>query len=213
VAGKTSASSVNASSISSGSLDPAGSTNETADAIRSQPRKTMGDDMSKQVVLGIFADESAADAAAHALNAWDDRDDDVKVDAIGILVLDEDGKINTHKLGPRTVGKGAGIGIVLAVLAPPTLLAGALAGGAVGALHKKGLGIDSAERDRIADALGDGRAAVGALLDETQVTAVTLRLRELGGEVQVLRPNDDAVAEVDAVAAAETAEGSAPSAS
>ena len=52
---------------------------------------------------------------------------------------------------------------------------------------------------------------MGALVDETQVTAVSLKLGELGGDVQVLRPSDDAVAEVDAVApeveAAESAEG------
>jgi Protein of unknown function (DUF1269) len=174
----------------------------------------MGDDMSKQVVLGVFPDEPAADTAAHTLKEWDEFDDDVRVNAIGVLVLDKDGKVNTHKLGPRTWGKGAGIGVVLAAISPPTLIAGALAGGALGALHHKGLGIDSAERDRIADELGNGRAAVGALLEESQVTAVTLKLRELGGDVQVLRPSDDAVAEVDAVApeveADETAEGSAP---
>jgi hypothetical protein len=170
--------------------------------------------MSKQIVLGIFPDEAAADAAAHTLKDWDYVDDDVKVNAIGVLVLDDAGKVKTHKLGPRTWGKGAGIGVVLAVIAPPTVVAGALAGGALGALHKKGLGIDGADRDRIAEALGNGGAAVGALMDETQVTAVTLKLRELGGDVQVLRPSDDAVAEVDAAApeveAAETAEGSPP---
>jgi hypothetical protein len=173
--------------------------------------------MSKQVVLGIFPDEPAADSAAHTLKEWDDLDDDVKVNAIGVLVLGDDGTIKAHTLGARTWGKGAGIGVVLAALSPPTLIAGALAGGALGALHHKGLGIDSAERDGLANALGSGRAAVGALVEETQVTAVSLKLRELGGDVEVLRPSDDAVAEVDAVApeveAAETAEGSPPPAS
>jgi hypothetical protein len=161
--------------------------------------------MSKQVVLGILSDELSADSAAQSLKNWDEIDDDVKVNAIGVMVLDESGKLKTHKLGARTAGKGAGIGMVLAALSPPTLLAGALAGGVVGALHHKGLGIDGEERDRIAQALGDGRAAVGALVDETQVRAVTLRLTELGAEVQVLRPSDDAVAEVDAAAADEAA--------
>jgi uncharacterized membrane protein len=156
--------------------------------------------MSKQVVLGIFPDEAAADAAAHALKEWDYVDDDVKVNAIGVLALDDSGKLKTHKLGPRTWGKGAGIGFVLAIVAPPTVVAGAVAGGALGALHKKGLGIDASDRERIAQALGNGQAAVGALMDETQVTAVTLKLRELGGEVQVLQPSDDDVAEVDAAA-------------
>jgi hypothetical protein len=42
--------------------------------------------MSKQIVVGIFPDEAAADAAAHALKEWDYVDDDVKVNAIGVLV-------------------------------------------------------------------------------------------------------------------------------
>ena len=40
-----------------------------------------------------------------------------------MLVLDEDGKFKTQKLGRRSWGKGAGIGVVLAALTPPTLLA------------------------------------------------------------------------------------------
>ena len=80
----------------------------------------------KQVVLGVFADEAAADAAAQSLKDWDKLDDDVKLHAIGVLVLDSDGKVKTHKLGRRAWGKGAGIGVVLAALLPPTLIAGAL---------------------------------------------------------------------------------------
>ncbi len=120
----------------------------------------MGD---KQVVVAIFPDEAAADTAAQSLKDWDKLDDDVKLNAIGMLVLDEDGKIKTQKIGRRSWGKGAGIGVVLAALTPPGLLAGALAGGVLGGLHHKGLGVDSAERDEIADALverpGRGRGA------------------------------------------------------
>src|SRR6476659_10386517 len=118
----------------------------------------------KQVVLAIFPDEAAADTAAQSLKDWDKLDDEVKLNAIGVLVLDENGKVKTQKLGRRSWGKGAGIGVVLAALTPPTLLAGALAGGVLGALHHKGLGIDSDERDQISGALQNGRAAVGALV-------------------------------------------------
>jgi hypothetical protein len=103
---------------------------------------------------------------------------------------------------------------VLAALTPPTLLAGALAGGVLGGLHHKGLGVDSAERDQLKSALESGRAAVGALVAETQASAVSDKLTELGGDTQVLSPSDEAVAEVDAVAsdveAAEAADESAP---
>ncbi|MGN5323981.1 hypothetical protein ACTGNO_22400, partial [Escherichia coli] len=76
----------------------------------------------QHVVLGIFDGEAAADAAVDALKAWDDETVDIKLEAIGVLVVDDDGQIKEHKLGARSGGKGAGIGLVLAVVAPPTLL-------------------------------------------------------------------------------------------
>ena len=157
--------------------------------------------MAKQVVLAIFPDEGAADAAAQSLKDWDKLDPDVKLNAIGVLVLDDNGKVKTHKLGRRSWGKGAGIGVVLAALTPPTLIAGALAGGALGALHHKGLGVDADERDQIANELTDGRAAVGALVTDDQAPAVADQLKVLGGELHVLTPSDEAVEEVDEVAA------------
>jgi len=157
--------------------------------------------MAKQVVLAIFPDEGAADAAAQSLKDWDKLDPDVKLNAIGVLVLDDNGKVKTHKLGRRSWGKGAGIGVVLAALTPPTLIAGALAGGALGALHHKGLGVDADERDQIANELTDGRAAVGALVTDDQAPAVADQLKVLGGELHVLTPSDEAVEEVNEVAA------------
>ena len=85
-----------------------------------------------QVVLGVFADEAAADAAVEALKAWDKASDDVKLTSIGVLVLDEKGELKTHKMGSRSKAKGAGIGLVLAVVAPPTLLAGVVGGAVLG---------------------------------------------------------------------------------
>jgi uncharacterized membrane protein len=165
----------------------------------------------KQVVLAIFKDEAAADAAVETLKQWDKADDDIKLNAIGVLVLDDKGKIKTHKLGRRSTGKGAGIGLVLAVIAPPTLLAGVLGGGVLGALHHKGLGIADDERDRLAAQLGDGKAAVGVLAADIDATAVSAKLTELGGSAEVITVSEEAVAEVDEAApAVEAAEASAP---
>jgi uncharacterized membrane protein len=55
--------------------------------------------MAKEVVLAFFADEAAADTAVGSLKAWDKLDDDVKLNAIAVLAIDEDGKIKTEKLG------------------------------------------------------------------------------------------------------------------
>ena len=42
-----------------------------------------------QVVLAIFKDEAAADAAVESLKAWDKASDEVKLTSIGVLVLDD----------------------------------------------------------------------------------------------------------------------------
>jgi predicted flap endonuclease-1-like 5' DNA nuclease len=165
----------------------------------------------RTVVLAFFKDEADADDAVEQMKAWDKWDDDVKLNAIGVLVLDNKGKLKTHKLGKRSVGKGAGIGLVLAVIAPPTLLAGVIGGGILGAFHHKGLGMKGADRDRIAAQLADGRAAVGILVNEDQADAVSTRLSELGGTPESHEVTEEAVAEVEeavpAVEEAETAAG------
>ena len=162
---------------------------------------------SKTVVLAFFNDEPTADDAVEALKSWDKGDDLVKLDAIGVLALDDKGKIKTHKLGKRSVGKGAGIGLVLAVIAPPTLLAGVIGGGLLGAFHHKGLGLKSGDRERIASQLSAGQAAVGVLVNPAIAIDVSAKLTELGGTAEVHEVTEEAVAEVEtAVPAVEAAE-------
>jgi predicted flap endonuclease-1-like 5' DNA nuclease len=162
---------------------------------------------SKTVVLAFFKDEAAADDAVESLKAWDKRDNDVKLSSIGVLVLDDKGKIKTHKLGSRSVGKGAGIGLLLAVIAPPTLLAGVIGGGLLGAFHHKGLGLKAEERDRIAAQLSGGKAAVGVLADAREAEAIQGKLIDLGGTTEVHEVPEEVVAEVEtAVPAVEAAE-------
>jgi large subunit ribosomal protein L21 len=159
------------------------------------------------VVLGFFQSEAEADDAVAQMKEWDKWDDDVKLNAIGVLALDDKGKIKTHKLGKRSVGKGAGIGLLLAIIAPPTLLAGVIGGGVLGALHHKGLGIKAADRERIAAHLAGGRAAVGILVREDQAAAVSTRLTELGGTTESHPVDEDVEAEAaEAAPAVEAAE-------
>jgi uncharacterized membrane protein len=167
----------------------------------------------KQVVLAIFKDEAAADAAVASLKTWDKATDDIKANAIGVLVLDKNGKLKTHKLGKRSTGKGAGIGIALAVIAPASLVAGAIGGGVLGALHHKGLGLDDDERDQIAAQLTDGKAAVGVLAEDVEASDISAKLTELGGSTKVHTLSKEAVAEIDKAApAVEAAEAAAPAA-
>ena len=95
------------------------------------------------VVLAIFSDEASADGAAASL-----KDSGVaKGDAIGVLVLDEQGELKADKVGKRSWGKGAGIGAVVALVTPIGLAAGLIGGGLLGALHHKNLGLNEADRE------------------------------------------------------------------
>lgn len=152
--------------------------------------------MSKNVVLSVFATEAAADAAVESLKAWDKLNDDIKLSAIGVLVLDDKGKVKTHKVGSRSFQKGAGIGVILAILlAPVTLVGGVVAGGALGLLHHKGLGMSKDEREALMADLQGGKAAIGVLADDDEAPAIAAKLTELGGVTQTQAVSDEAMAE------------------
>ena len=151
----------------------------------------------KVVVLAIFKDEAAADAAAQTL-----KDSGLaRHDAIGVLVLNDKSEVKADKVGKRSTGKGAGIGLALALLTPVGLGAGIIGGGILGALHHKGLGLDKADRDRIAAELGDGKAAVGVLAPVAEADGVTARLTELGGAAESHKVADEDLEEAHAAAA------------
>ena len=147
------------------------------------------------MVLAIFNDEASADVAAASL-----KDSGVaKKDAIGVLVLDEKGKIKTDKVGKRSLGKGAGIGAALALVTPVGLGA-VLVGGGLGALHHKNLGLTKADRDRIGSELEGGKAAVGVLAPVSETSVVASKLTDLGGTTEVHDVSDEVLDEAHAAA-------------
>jgi hypothetical protein len=143
----------------------------------------------KTVVLAIFESEAAADSAVVAL-----KDSGlVPGDAIGVLVLDGDGQLKVDKVGARSTGKGAGMGAVLFLLGPAVAGIGVLGGSLLGALHRKGLGLDDNDRDRIAAELAGGRAAVGVLAPAGVASVVSARLADLGGVPETHAASDEAL--------------------
>ena len=152
------------------------------------------------VVIAIFSDEESAEAAATSL-----KDSGVaKGDAIGVLVLDENGNLKAEKVGKRSWGKGAGIGAVVALVTPVGLAAGLIGGGLLGALHHKNLGLDEADRERIGSELEGGKAAVGVLAPVSEATVVADKLSELGGTSETHPVSDEAVEEAQTAATAES---------
>ena len=150
----------------------------------------------RQLVLGVFPDELAADSAAVAL-----RDSGItKGDAVGILALDSEGKLKQDKVGARSTGKGAAIGGVLVLLGPVGLGVGVLGGAAAGHLHHKSLGLTDADKARLKGELTAGKAAVGVLADFETAPAISEELTQLGGMPEAHELTDEALQ----VAAADT---------
>jgi hypothetical protein len=147
--------------------------------------------MGKRVVLGIFPNEPAADAAAASLKSTGLAHGD----AIGVLVLDEHGQVKTDKVGSHSAGKGAGIGLLLGLLGPVGLVGGAVGGSLLGLLHHKGLGLREDDRDRIAEELSGGKAAVGVLTDGEDAAAISAHLTALGGVPEMHEATDEALDE------------------
>ena len=143
----------------------------------------------RQLVLGVFPDELAADNAAVAL-----KDSGVtQGDAVGILVLDSEGRLKQEKVGARSTGKGAAVGGVLVLLGPAALGVGVLGGAAAGALHHKSLGLTDADKARLSGELTAGKAAVGVLADFETAPAVSEQLTELGGTPEAHELSDEAL--------------------
>jgi hypothetical protein len=147
----------------------------------------------KNVVLAIFNDEPAADTAVAQLKAWDKTDGRVKLGAMGVLVLDDNGRVKTHKMGSRSIAKGGGIGLILALMTPVGLPAAVVGGGVLGALHRKGLALTERDKDRISAELLDGKAAVGVLAKQGQAEMIAAKLTELGGEPEMHAVSDAAL--------------------
>jgi hypothetical protein len=145
----------------------------------------------KRVVLAIFPDEAAADAAAASLKSTGQASGD----AIGVLVLDEYGDIKTDKVGSHSAGKGAGIGLLLGLLGPVGIGAGAVGGSLLGLLHHKGLGLSEADRNRIAEELFGGKAAVGVLAGADDAESIGSHLVSLGGVPEVHSATDEVLEE------------------
>jgi uncharacterized membrane protein len=161
----------------------------------------------KQVVLALFTDEASADYAVEQLKGWEKLSDDVKLNAIGVLVLDQSGKVKQHKLGRHDTGKGAGIGFILGLLATTVATAGVglVVGAVIGRMVHKSLGLSLEDRSRLAGELQGGKAAVGVLVPDAEAGMVASKLAELGGTTETHPVAEDEL--VDAAASDAAAAG------
>lgn len=147
----------------------------------------------QQLVLAIYSSESQADQAAKLIRNWEKASDHMKVDGIGVLVKDKEGKIKQHKLGKQAGRKGLGVGVVLGLLAAiPTgglsavgaAAGGAVGGGIIGRFFHKGLKLTDEQVARLHDELDAGQAMVGVLAWDFEAERVKDKLVDLGATRQ-----------------------------
>jgi hypothetical protein len=169
----------------------------------------------KVLVLSTFDTEVQADEAAAALKQWDKATEDIRVGGIGILVKDQSGKIKEHKVGAHQTGKGAGVGLVLGLVAAiPTgglslaagSIGGVIIGAIVGSFFQKGFKeLSRADAERINKELDAGHAIVGVLVLLPYADATAAELTRLGGRTETHVINSDEMKQVDTVAASASA--------
>jgi uncharacterized membrane protein len=126
------------------------------------------------LLVARFADQAAAADAYEALREAE-AEKALKID--GVLVADADGygKISIRKLTDHHTRKGTAwgalAGAALAVIFPPSIIAGAVAGGAIGAVVGKGanLAVRNDVAKELADVLTPNSSGIVAVMDVSAV--------------------------------------------
>ena len=161
------------------------------------------------LLVARFAD---MDAAAVAYEALRDAESQRAIDIQGVLVVDADyqGKIKIRELTDhhtrRGTAWGAVAGVALAIIFPPSLLAGAVAGGVVGAAIGKAGNIKTKSdlAKELADVITPGTSGIVAVVDVTAVDAVKQTIPD-AAEVKTVPVDAETAAAVNDAATADTA--------
>ena len=171
----------------------------------------------RNLIIAYYPSKEEAERAATHLKEWDGMRGDVKLGGIGIITVNEHGKLKTDKVGARAGGTGAKWGTILGATAGilsggVTLIGGAVvglaAGTVAGALFHKKIGMSDEDKERLVQHLRGGGAAVAAMADDDEVEATKYELMSLGGAVENYAVPDDTMDELEAAADAADVEDS-----
>ncbi len=170
----------------------------------------MSENKNDQVIVAMFPNADAADQAVEALKVWDKADEDVKLGAVGTLVIGEDGMLQTH-VGHKA-GKGAKTGAILGVIAGvftgglsvvAGLVGGAALGGGLGSFFKKSTNLTEAEVNHIILELKTGKAGVVVTCDASELDATKAEITKAGGTIWVYEVSPEELAHAEEAAKAQ----------
>ena len=163
----------------------------------------------ENVVVAVFEDGTAAEAAISGLKQWDKASEDVKLGAIGLIYKEGDAiKTTVGRQTTRGLKVGAVVGVIAGVLTGGVgLIGGAAAGGligsALGSFFRQSLHLTEAECSALGMELDLGKAAVVVNVDEYEIAPTRLNLEHAGGAVKVYAISKEAMDEAEALDAAE----------
>lgn len=145
-----------------------------------------------QLLIAYFPTKETAEKAAQELKDWDKEYERIKLGAMGIVSIDDEGHVKTEKIGTRATGTGAKWGILAGAVAGILtggigLIGGALAGLAVGSvagsLVHRGLGMSDEEKQNLEQHLRSGGVALAVIAHEDEAEAAESILSALCDEV------------------------------
>ena len=157
------------------------------------------------LIVGRFPTMGEAEEAYDALEAVE-RDSRLRIDGVVIASCDADGKVHLGKVTEHSTKSGLKWGLVggvaLGVLFPPSILAGALGGGAVGSAigkvtnlsHRAGLA------EELETVMEPNTAGIVALVEDTAVVEVRRALAK-ADEIVEKAVKKEIAAEIDREAA------------
>jgi uncharacterized membrane protein len=125
----------------------------------------------------------------------------VSLDDLALVTRDGEGNVEIHQTKDvtpkRAAGKGALVGALVGLAAPP-LLGAAAVGAGIGAVWGKfrDRGVDDDVMKRVGGMIADGEAVVFALGDDASIDAIAGHVREVtGGDMEtfVINHDDEAV--------------------
>jgi uncharacterized membrane protein len=145
-------------------------------------------DVPVEVIVATFTRENGAKEALDQLTEVK-KDGLIDIQNAAVLRKDEEGKIHIKETadmsGRRGAGVGGVIGGVVGLIFPPSILATAAVGAAVGGLSAKlrDSGFQDERLRRVADGLQPNTSALIAVIEHTWVLKVEEQLREYGADV------------------------------
>jgi uncharacterized membrane protein len=162
------------------------------------------------LIVGVFANTDDAEAAYRQLTQIE-QNSSLRIDGVVVASKDAEGKVHLGKVTDHSTKTGLKWGIVggvaLGILFPPTILAGAAGGGALGSAIGKVRNVAhrSALGDQLETVMAPNTSGVIALVEDTAVVEIQQALAK-ADQIVTKAVDKQVAAEIDREAAAAKAQ-------